>query len=288
MANKNDQVLISIEEKSKDDKCEYHISRIHNNKSIKLEFNKTFANEPSHCQLTYNIETRNLVFKNLSPEELPKPQIQFSKILNLEKIYSNFQMEHLEDHQSQISKLTDINPERIFKRITTNIILIDSNGKTLQTKRSSKNKNDAWVYPGGGVDAGESLEQGACRELFEEVGCQISDETVLIPFCIHEGNLPVKDLLNNDNKNNRHTLTIFYIAFEDKPEELIKLDYIPGGEVADHKWVDLKFLIGNIDFDEENANEDMKSLTGVYPNKIGQGLAPIHYKTTKMLENYLL
>lgn len=90
MANKNDQVLISIEEKSKDDKCEYHISRIHNNKSIKLEFNKTFANEPSHCQLTYNIETRNLVFKNLSPEELPKPQIQFSKILNLEKIYSNF------------------------------------------------------------------------------------------------------------------------------------------------------------------------------------------------------
>jgi len=32
-----------------------------------------------------------------------------------------------------------------------------------------------WATPGGGLDAGETFEEAACRELFEEVGLRIDD-----------------------------------------------------------------------------------------------------------------
>ena len=32
-----------------------------------------------------------------------------------------------------------------------------------------------WATPGGGLDPGESFEQAACREMFEEIGIRIDD-----------------------------------------------------------------------------------------------------------------
>jgi 8-oxo-dGTP pyrophosphatase MutT (NUDIX family) len=40
----------------------------------------------------------------------------------------------------------------------------------------------AWVFPGGAVDAGESVEQTALRELEEEAAVKVDDATALIPF----------------------------------------------------------------------------------------------------------
>jgi 8-oxo-dGTP pyrophosphatase MutT (NUDIX family) len=40
----------------------------------------------------------------------------------------------------------------------------------------------AWVFPGGGVDADETVEQTALRELEEEASVQLSDANELTPF----------------------------------------------------------------------------------------------------------
>lgn len=38
--------------------------------------------------------------------------------------------------------------------------------------------DDAWVVPGGGVDEGETKEQGAIREVLEEVGVDVSAQKI--------------------------------------------------------------------------------------------------------------
>src|SRR5437764_7686924 len=40
----------------------------------------------------------------------------------------------------------------------------------------------AWVFPGGAVDAGETVEQTARRELEEEAAIDLPTETPLTPF----------------------------------------------------------------------------------------------------------
>jgi 8-oxo-dGTP pyrophosphatase MutT (NUDIX family) len=56
-----------------------------------------------------------------------------------------------------------------------------TNAALILTRRSAAMRNHAgqWALPGGRVDAGESVEQAALRELSEEVGLQLSADAVL-------------------------------------------------------------------------------------------------------------
>ena len=56
-------------------------------------------------------------------------------------------------------------------RAATNAIIFNENGEVLLQKRSD---NGWWGLPGGGVDIGESVEQGAIREVLEETGLQVT------------------------------------------------------------------------------------------------------------------
>ena len=51
-----------------------------------------------------------------------------------------------------------------------NAIIFNENREVLLEKRSD---NGFWGLPGGGIDIGESLEQGAIREVFEETGLRV-------------------------------------------------------------------------------------------------------------------
>lgn len=64
--------------------------------------------------------------------------------------------------------------DKLYKAASC-VVLLDLDGCVLLTKRKNETRNfpRAWVLPGGHLEAGETLEQGAIRELFEETGIEI-------------------------------------------------------------------------------------------------------------------
>ena len=57
-------------------------------------------------------------------------------------------------------------------RIVSGIILRKDN-KILLVKEVLEDKKEHWIFPGGGVDFGESVENAALREVKEEIGIDV-------------------------------------------------------------------------------------------------------------------
>jgi mutator protein MutT len=74
--------------------------------------------------------------------------------------------------------------DKILK-VATCIVLMSKDKKVLLTKRTQNiSFPNAWVFPGGHVELGESLEQAVVRELKEETGISIEINTK--PFLLFE------------------------------------------------------------------------------------------------------
>ena len=61
-------------------------------------------------------------------------------------------------------------------RANVGMVISDGRGRVLLAKRLGQ---DAWQFPQGGVDKGESAEQALFRELYEEVGLTSSDVRIV-------------------------------------------------------------------------------------------------------------
>ena len=81
---------------------------------------------------------------------------------------------------SKISMLDEYNQEHLVEdkdlvdRASAYGILIKK-GKVLLVQDS---KSKTWEFPGGGIDEGETKEQGIVREFLEETGLQVDPESV--------------------------------------------------------------------------------------------------------------
>lgn len=56
-------------------------------------------------------------------------------------------------------------------------LVFDDDGRVLLAQHRINDETTVWVGPGGGVEAGESLVEALARELFEETGLVLADET---------------------------------------------------------------------------------------------------------------
>ncbi len=79
-------------------------------------------------------------------------------------------------------------------------VLVEDNGKLLLAKEKLEDGKEYWLVPGGKLEFGETLEQGALREIKEEIGFDV-EITKLIDF--HEA---------IHTKHDYHTIIFFYLA----------------------------------------------------------------------------
>ncbi|WP_332687662.1 NUDIX hydrolase [Devosia sp.] len=101
-------------------------------------------------------------------------------------------------------------------------VAIVREGKVLLIKRAYAPYQHLWTLPGGRVEAGETIEQCAVREIAEEVGLVIRNPR---PVLVQE--------LGRDG-----TFRLAVFATRDFTGQVRASD-----EVADHKWLDPAALI---------------------------------------------
>jgi 8-oxo-dGTP pyrophosphatase MutT (NUDIX family) len=75
----------------------------------------------------------------------------------------------------------------IAPRVAASVIVLRDSSEGPEVLLVQRNPNarfmgGAWVFPGGAVDAGETVEQTALRELAEEASVRITDVAELTPF----------------------------------------------------------------------------------------------------------
>lgn len=61
----------------------------------------------------------------------------------------------------------------VTRRLTAIVACVDASARVLLVKQIGGPYAGAWLLPGGGVDAGESVEDGLRREMREETGCEL-------------------------------------------------------------------------------------------------------------------
>ena len=108
------------------------------------------------------------------------------------------------------------------------VIVLNKNGELLLLKRSQWEDahQGAWVIPGGHVDAGESYEQAAIRELREESG--ISVENLRVNATIY----PVNWVLGGKYSDDNASIEYYILRLTDDVELLLD-----EAESRDYIWI---------------------------------------------------
>ena len=94
------------------------------------------------------------------------------------------------------------NPHRPLIMCSAGIIIIDKKGRVLLQKRTDNNK---WGLPGGSLELGESFEEAAIREAYEEVGLKVKSLSL---FNVYSYSLV--SLWSNTNYRNFSSCELFY------------------------------------------------------------------------------
>lgn len=82
------------------------------------------------------------------------------------------------------------------RRLTAIVACIDDRGQVLLVRQIGGPYSGAWLLPGGGVDAGESVEAGLRREIREETGCDIDEIRAIATYEVDERTQDFKALVH--------------------------------------------------------------------------------------------
>lgn len=156
-------------------------------------------------------------------------------------------------------------------RLCAAAVVFNSEGKVFLGNRIDT-PEDAWQFPQGGIEDGETPETAARRELFEETGI-----TSVRP--IFSATTPLryefpKAVKNNFKKNGIHSdgqdlfFSLFY--FDGKDDEINLNATTP--EFCNYRWSDFDFAVKNIvSFKKEvyaSAAKQLKPLIRQYINNV--------------------
>lgn len=106
--------------------------------------------------------------------------------------------------------------------VGASVLVQNNQDDVLLVKRLNEPGKDLWAFPGGKVDAGETVEEAAVREVKEETNI----DTKLV------GLLGSYDIIGEDY----HFITVCYIG------EYEGSEIVPGDDVDDSKWVSIDEL----------------------------------------------
>ena len=114
------------------------------------------------------------------------------------------------------------------------IFIINNDGKVLLQKRSANKRfaPNKWGLCAGHVDANESLEDAAIREIKEEVGLDVTPKE-LIPYGKRE--VTIRD-------SNSHITYFYYVKCNKKEDEFI----IQEEELSEVRWFNIDEIINMI------------------------------------------
>ena len=68
-------------------------------------------------------------------------------------------------------------PDRLVVEVAVGVLIRPDGDFLLTSRPGGKVYSGYWEFPGGKVEGGESVEQALCRELFEELGIEVTQLT---------------------------------------------------------------------------------------------------------------
>ena len=116
--------------------------------------------------------------------------------------------------------------------VAVGAVIEDNEGRVLLVKHKPERGGywqGKWICPGGSLELGETMEDGARREVKEETGLDIDIRKLLLPFerIVHEG-----------RKTALHVIYIDFVA------KVVGGEFAPASDVGEGKWVAKKDLLG--------------------------------------------
>lgn len=151
-------------------------------------------------------------------------------------------------------------------RPNVGMIVVNKLAQVLWAKRLGK--QDAWQFPQGGIDEGESPEEAVYRELHEEVG--LSPESVRILGETQEWlryELPEHMARRNSSAGFLGQKQKWFLLELTESDDKVTLDSGPSPEFQDWKWVSYWYPVSKIiDFKREVYRAALAQLAPYSPS----------------------